>query len=120
MKSLAGSPNGKAFPSSRLGSERRSAPDCSQVVRLASQLTVLVMKYPSSPEVLVMSGQITGVSSITCSDQEKGSLTVLEKPFEEAIAYLDDALESVQQQLIILTGSTASTENILESNTTKM
>lgn len=100
--------------STRLRSES-PASQCSEVVTFATRLTVLVMKYPSSPDVLVISGQIYGVSSITCSDAERESLISLEKPFEEALAHIDDALESLQQQLMMLTGSTASAENILTS-----
>ena len=77
------------------------ASDCSEVVTLASQLTVLAMKYPSSPDLLPISAQITGASSITCSEEEKRSLTSLEKPFVEALAHIDNALESVQQQLLL-------------------
>ena len=111
VKSLAGSTT-----ATRLRSER-AASHCSEVVTFATRLTVMVMKYPSSHDVLLISGQITGASSITCSDLERESLISLEKPFEEAIAHIDDALESIQQQLMMLTGSTASAENILTSTT---
>ena len=112
MNSFAGSNSTVASSSIRSDS---AASDCSQVATIAIQLTVLVMKFPSSPDILVISGQISGASSVTCSVDEKESLISLEKPFEEAITHINEALESVQQQLMMLTGSTASTENILTS-----
>ena len=88
----------KALASSRR-SRRQTRSSCGEVISFSSQLTVLSVNSPSSPKVLVIALKISGVASVTCSDQEKQSLNEASSAFEQALASLNAALAVVQEQL---------------------
>merc|ERR1712241_680673 len=87
------------------------------------ELTTLVLVFPSSPDVLIMCATIIASSSVVCTDEEKEALAAVDEAFDEAVAHIDEAVEEHQSQLMLLTGATASPEEIdavieAETNTT--
>ena len=92
---------------------------CSEVVILAQRLTELALNFPSSPSIPVISVQITEAPSVICSADELESLTSLEEIFNDALVYIVEALEAIQEQLSTLTGNTFSAETTTTTTTTK-
>jgi len=88
-----------------------SLSSCTEVETTATALTSMVLVSPSSTEILVLSAQITS-TTVTCTTEEAASLAALDALFEEAANILVEAIDSVQEQLLALTGTTASTEVI--------
>ena len=99
----------------RAGRSDTAISDCSQLVTVARRLTELALNFPSSPNIPVISVQITAASSVVCSADELESLTSLEGAFEDAVANIVEALEAIQEQLTTLTGSTDSNSLTTES-----
>ena len=108
--------------SRRTGRSDSAVSDCSEVIIVARRLTELALNFPSSPNIQVISVQITAAPSVSCSTDELESLTALEETFEDARANIADALEAIQEQLTILTGNTDSAEssNTVAALTTKI
>ena len=94
-----------------LASSRSSRSSCGEVISFSSQLTVLAVNNPSSPNVLVIAMKISSYKSVTCSDQEKLSLIDVNTAFEQALTSLKDALKAVQDQLLGETMGVYSTMN---------
>ena len=93
----------------------REAPaNCTEVAILAVALATLVLEFPGSPDVLVFSATIIASNAVDCTADEKTALVAVDEKFEEAVGFLDDALDSAQSQLMTLTGVTASPEDIAE------
>ena len=111
VKTLAGS--------SRMSGEvsSRQEVSCTQVHTWATELTILVSQSPSSSQVSVISVQITGASTAPCSADEQQLLLSVDDAFEEALSNLQAALDSVQDQLQTVTGSTASSAAIASGTT---
>ena len=81
---------------------RRSAPaaSCSAVVTIATKLTDLAIKFPSSPDILGLSLQITtSSSSLTCTAAEKTSLQGLDSKFKTALTEIGKALKEANKEL---------------------
>ena len=78
---------------------RRQASSCGEVISFSSQLTVLSINSPSSPTILVLALKISGVVSVSCSEQEKQSLNDVDSAFEQALDSLTSALVAVQEQI---------------------
>ena len=76
------------------------------------KLANLVKNSPSSPDVLVQASRITASSGLKCTTEEKAALSEIDDDFEEALTTIKSALRDVQEQLVTLTGSTASPEVI--------
>ena len=87
----------KSLASSRRS--RRQTSSCGEVILFSSQLTVLSVNSPSSPTVLVLALKISGVVSVSCSEQEKQSLNDVDSAFEQALDSLTSALVAVQEQI---------------------
>ena len=85
---------------------------CREVQNVATTLTTLVQKSPSSLDVPVQAARITASSGLICTPQEKVALSEIDDDFEEALTTIKSALRHVQEQLVTLTGSTASPEVI--------
>ena len=100
------------------GISQRVVSNCSELVNLGFQLTELSINFPYSPRILSISLQITGVSSVNYSDAELESLTFLVEEIEGAVTNFLEAVETMQEQLSLLTGSTASPESIVNAGTT--
>ena len=81
---------------------------------MSVELTSLVLVFPGSPAVLVITETIIASSSLVCTADEKAALAEVESAFGEALAELEDALEAAQSNLMTLTGATASPEEIAE------
>ena len=75
------------------------------------------MKFPTSPNIPVISLQLTAAASIVCSAGELESLKSLEGAFEDALANIVEALEAIQEQLTILNGNTDSAESTTDAVT---
>jgi len=85
----------------------RAASSCAEVLKYAKQLATAASNFPESPKIQELAAKITGAGSITCSTEEKKSLTEVSAELTEAETTLDNALEAVQEQIMTLTGSTA-------------
>ena len=99
----------KALASSR---RTRTASSCTEVVTLAGKLSDLASQFPSSPKIIIYSEKISKASSVTCSEEEKASLTVMETKIEEAAANIAKEVEVMQEQLQTLTGTTVSESSL--------
>ena len=104
----------KALATSRKVKAADAAGSCTEVNTIAIELTSLVLVFPGSPDVLVISATIIASSSVVCTDDEKAALAEVESAFGDALAQLDEALEAAQSSLMTLTGATASPEEIAE------
>lgn len=60
---------------------------------------MLALNSPSSPNVFVIALKISGVVSVSCSDQEKESLNDANSAVEQALVFLNAALTAVQEQI---------------------
>ena len=85
---------------------------CSEVKEVAMKLANLVQKSPSSSDVVIQASRITASSGLKCTTEEKAALSEIDDDFEEALTTIKSALRDVQEQLVTLTGSTASPEVI--------
>jgi len=89
---------------------RQTATSCAEVITKSTSLTLIVSQSTSSSQITVIATEISSVSSsITCSDDEKNSLTTQISSVESALARITEALEAVQEQLTTMTGSSVST-----------
>merc|ERR1712051_114513 len=86
----------------------REEETCTSVTTLATTLTALVISSPASPDVLVLSTQISATTVTVCTEEEAAALTELDAAFEDAVSTLVEAFDAVQEQLESLTGTTAS------------
>ena len=98
----------KALAASRRMKRADAAASCTAVNTIAVKLTALVLEFPGSPDVLVFSAKIIASNAVDCTADEKTALVAVDEKFEEAVGFLDDALDSAQSQLMSLTGVTAS------------
>ena len=94
---------------------REAAANCTEVAILAVALATLVLEFPGSPDVLVFSATIIASNAVDCTVDEKTALVAGDEKLDEAVGFLDDALDSAQSQLMTLTGVTASPEDIAEA-----
>ena len=101
----------KVLAASRRSRRAVAAASCTEVNAVAITLTTLVIDFPSSPDVLVMSATIIASSTVVCTDAEKLSLAAVDAAFDEAVDHLNEAIEAGQSQLMTLTGTTASPVN---------
>merc|ERR1712226_926271 len=85
---------------------------CTEVSTVSTQMISLVLSYPSSPEILILSANIVASTTVTCTDDEMDALAALSTSFEEAVDHLAEAIHAIQEQLATLTGTTASAETI--------
>merc|ERR1712051_596148 len=97
-----------ASASRRVRRSGREEESCTSVTTLATTLTALVISSPSSPDVLVLSTQISATTVTVCTAEEAAALTELDSAFEDAVSTLVEAFDAVQEQLLTLTGTTAS------------
>ena len=74
-----------------------------------------VDESPSSTLILEISADITASADPTCSDEEKSSLETQASAVDEAIETVSSALEVVQLDLTIATGTTASASALSEA-----
>merc|ERR1712130_848739 len=103
----------KATGSSKGRVARAAATDCASFIVLVMKLVTAVDQFPSSPEIITMSADITSSADPTCSDAEKASLTSQAIALDEAIATVEAALMAVQDDLTTATGTTASAAALL-------
>ena len=73
---------------------------CTEVQNVATTLTTLVQKSPSSLDVPVQAARITASSGLICTPQEKVALSEIDDDFEEARTTIKSALRPVQEQLV--------------------
>lgn len=97
-----------ASASSRVRRSGRQEETCTSVTTLATTLTALVISSPSSPDIVVLATQITSTTVTVCTADEAAALVELDSAFEDAVSTIMDAIDSVQEQLETLTGTTAS------------
>jgi len=95
-----------ASSSRRMRRSERSLGSCTEVATTATTLITMVVDFPSSPDILVLSASIIASSTVVCTDDEISSLAALDAQFDEAAETFADAIDSIQEQLISLTGST--------------
>merc|ERR1712130_25354 len=103
----------KITGSSRGRVARAAATDCASFIVLVANLVMAVDQYPSSPDIITMSADITSSADPTCSDAEKASLTTQATALDEAIATVEASLMAVQDDLTTATGTTASEAALL-------
>merc|ERR1712045_982302 len=99
----------KALASGRSGRRSRRAAaltSCTEVKTVAIQLTAFVLEFPGAPDILVYSAKIIASSSVVCTAAEKTALAEVDAAFDEAVSYLDDAVEAAHDELMELTGTT--------------
>lgn len=96
--------------SSRIVNWNFTISNCSEVITYATKLADVASSFPSSPMISTIAEKITSTGSISCSDEEKASLMTVQTSLDSAVTTIENALEAVQEQLMTLTGSTASTE----------
>merc|ERR1712141_516108 len=65
-----------------------------------------VLVFPGAPDVLVYSATIIASSSVVCTADEKTALAAVDAAFDEAVTFLDDAVEATHDELMELTGTT--------------
>ena len=94
----------KELAASRRMKRSEAAASCTEVNTIAIELTTLVMNSPASPQILVLSDTIIASRNVVCTEAEKVSLSELDAMFEEAVARLETAKISFQQQLETITG----------------
>ena len=70
-------------------------------------MVVIVLDFPSSPQVLVVGGYIVD-SYPTCTVEEIASLVETESSLGEASEFLDEAFNEANENLLQATGSTLS------------
>merc|ERR1711936_1323863 len=73
-----------------------TATSCVEVISLSTKLAVMVIQFPSSPQIIVTATKISASSTVSCSAAET----------------LQTAIDAAQAQLQTLTGSTASSAAI--------
>jgi len=95
-----------ASSSRRMRRSERSLGSCTEVATTATTLITMVVDFPSSPDILVLSASIIASSTVVCTDDEISSLAALDAQFDEAAETFAEAIDSIQEQLISLTGST--------------
>merc|ERR1712241_304942 len=97
----------KALAASRRSRSARAAlTSCTEVKTVAVQLTAFVLEFPGAPDILVYSAKIIASSCVVCTAAEKTALAEVDAAFDEAISYLDDAVEAAHDELMELTGTT--------------
>merc|ERR1712038_435515 len=95
-----------------------TATSCVEVISLSTKLAVMVIQFPSSPQIIVTATKISASSTVSCSAAEKTSLKGLETKLKDAADTLQTAIDAAQAQLQTLTGSTASSAAIAAATTT--
>merc|ERR1711936_247406 len=108
----------KALAASRRQRTSTAATSCVEVISLSTKLAVMVIQFPSSPQIIVTATKISASSTVSCSAAEKTSLKGLETKLKEAADTLQTAIDAAQAQLQTLTGSTASSAAIAAATTT--
>merc|ERR1712038_1915253 len=108
----------KALAASRRQRSSTAATSCVEVISLSTKLAVMVIQFPSSPQIIVTATKISASSTVSCSAAEKTSLKGLETKLKEASDTLQTAIDAAQAQLQTLTGSTASSAAIAAATTT--
>merc|ERR1712241_1138755 len=97
----------KALAASRRSRSARAAlTSCTEVKTVAVQLTAFVLEFPGAPDILVYSAKIIASSSVVCTAAEKIALAEVDAAFDEAVTFLDDAVEAAHDELMELTGTT--------------
>ena len=71
-------------------------------------MVVILLDFPSSPEVIVVGGYIVDSVVPTCTEEEITSLVETESSLGEASEFLDEAFKEAQNNLLEATGSTLS------------
>merc|ERR1712223_1151311 len=108
----------KALAGSRRQRSSTAATSCVEVISLSTKLAVMVIQFPSSPQIIVTATKISASSTVSCSAAEKTSLKGLETKLKDAADTLQTAIDAAQAQLQTLTGSTASSAAIAAAITT--
>ena len=101
-----------ANPARRKRRTTEALSNCTMVSEVATTLTLTIVDFPSSPDVLILSASIVASSSVTCTAEEAEGLALNLVMFEEAVTQIAEAIVAVQDQLLTLTGSTASPQVI--------
>ena len=114
MKKLASTSEGRV----RRSSSHQALESCTEVKKVAIELTTLAQGNPSSPEVSIKASMIIASSEVKCTSKEKTALSSIDADFKRAIGIIEKALEHIQKELVTLTGSTASPEIIAAKTTT--
>merc|ERR1712241_844583 len=96
----------KALAASKRSRREAALGSCTEVKTVAIQLTAFVLQHPGAPDIVVYSAKIIASSSVVCTDAEKTALAEVDAAFDEAISYLDDAVEAAHDELMELTGTT--------------
>merc|ERR1712241_1296019 len=97
----------KALAASRRSRSARAAlTSCTEVKTVAVQLTAFVLEFPGAPDILVYSAKIIASSTVVCTAAEKTALAEVDAAFDEAVSYLDEAVEAAHDELMELTGTT--------------
>merc|ERR1711997_859745 len=81
----------------RIRRSERSLGSCTEVATTAVTLVTMVIDFPSSPDILVLSASIIASSTVTCTSDEIASLEALDAQFEEAAATFVEAIDSIQE-----------------------
>ena len=112
----------KALINSRITGRSEPIQSCSEVVKFAGQLTELATNFPSNPhsDILAISRKITGASPDTCSSKEKESLHALDQIFDDTVANIVEALDTIQEQLWLVTGSSTISSSSSSSSTSSI
>ena len=85
---------------------------CTEVTTVSTQMISLVLSFPTSPDIIVMSANVVASTTVTCTPDEVTALAALSTSFEEAVTHLAEGIQAIQEQLATLTGTTASAETI--------
>merc|ERR1712141_380971 len=77
-----------------------------------------VLVFPGAPDVLVYSATIIASSSVVCTAEEKTALAAVDAAFDEAVSFLDDAVEAAHDELMELSGTTPSAAVVAAAQST--
>merc|ERR1712038_833717 len=92
---------------------RATATTCAEVLSKAATLSSTASSSPSDSSIATLAAEISGVSSsVSCTDDQKTSMTTQITALATAITDVDTAYAAVQSLLETLTGSTASSSSL--------
>ena len=77
-------------------------------------MVVILLDFPSSPQVIVVGRYIVDSIVPTCTEEEITSLVETESSLGEAAEFLAEAFEEANENLLEATGSTLSASELLE------
>merc|ERR550532_1724261 len=87
---------------------RAAASTCAEIVTISQKISKLAITFPQSPKISTYATKISS-STATCTTDEKALLLTEVTAMGTAITSVTTALTAIQEQILTMTGSTAST-----------